>query len=67
MLRTKYHQPLMLLGIALDRMKHFAKHPAIRAAALAAIVKLESEHARKVKDASQAPPGVRFDKEEKAA
>ena len=48
-------------------LKHFAKHPAIRAAALAAIVKLESEHARKVKDATLAPPGVRFDKEEKAA
>jgi hypothetical protein len=48
-------------------LKHFAKHPAIRAAALAAIVELESKHARKVKDAAQAPPGVRFDKEEKAA
>jgi hypothetical protein len=46
-------------------LKHFAKHPAIRAAALEAIVKLETAHARKVKDAAQAPPGVRFDKEER--
>jgi hypothetical protein len=48
-------------------LRHFAKHPAIRAAALAAIVKLETDHARDVKDASKAPPGVRFDKKEKAA
>ena len=46
-------------------LKHFAKHPAIRAAALAAIVKLETKHATKVKDPAQAPPGVRFDKDER--
>jgi hypothetical protein len=46
-------------------LKHFAKHPAIRAAALEAIVKLETKHAKLVKDAAQAPPGVRFDKEER--
>lgn len=46
-------------------LKHFAKHPAIREAALAAIVKLETKHAGKVKDAAQAPPGVRFEKEER--
>jgi hypothetical protein len=48
-------------------LKHFAKHPAIRAAALAAIVKVATAHAKACKDASKAPPGVRFDKEEKAA
>jgi regulator of protease activity HflC (stomatin/prohibitin superfamily) len=46
-------------------LKHFAKHPAIRSAALEAIVKLETAHAKKVKDAAQAPPGVRFEKEER--
>ena len=48
-------------------LKHFAKHPAIRAAAVEAIVKLETKHAKLVKDPTLAPPGVRFDKDEKAA
>lgn len=48
-------------------LKHFARHPAIRTAALEAIVKLESAHARKVKDETQAPPGVAFKRDERAA
>lgn len=47
-------------------LRHFAKHPAIRAAALEAILKLETKHAKLVKDAAQAPPGVRFVKTETA-
>lgn len=48
-------------------LKHFAKHPAIRQAALAAIVKVATAQAKACKDESKAPPGVRFEKEEKAA
>jgi hypothetical protein len=47
-------------------LKHFAKHPAIRAAALAAITKLCTKQAQAVKDESKAPPGVRFEKDERA-
>jgi multidrug efflux pump subunit AcrA (membrane-fusion protein) len=48
-------------------LRHYAKHPAIREAALAAIVKLATAHAKTCKDESKAPPGVRFEREEKAA
>lgn len=48
-------------------LRHFAKHPDIRAAALAAIVKVATRQAKEFKDASKAPPGVRFDNDEKAA
>jgi hypothetical protein len=47
-------------------LRHFARHPAIRAAALAAIVKVASKHARDCKDPTQAPPGVRFETKEQA-
>jgi hypothetical protein len=48
-------------------LRHFAKHPDIRAAALAAIVKVATKQAREFKDETKAPPGVRFEKDEKAA
>lgn len=47
-------------------LRHFAKHPVVRRAALDAIVRAASEQARTVKDESKAPPGVRFEKEERA-
>jgi hypothetical protein len=47
-------------------LRHFAKHPVVRRAALDAIVRAASEQARVVKDASKAPPGVRFEKDERA-
>jgi hypothetical protein len=47
-------------------LKHFAKHPAIRDAALVAILKVCIKLAQSTKDPSQAPPGVRFEKKETA-
>jgi hypothetical protein len=47
-------------------LRHFARHPAIRAAALAAIVKVSTKHARDCKDPTKAPPGVRFERKETA-
>jgi hypothetical protein len=47
-------------------LKHFARHPAIRDAALVAILKICIKLAQSTKDPSKAPPGVRFEKKEKA-
>ena len=47
-------------------LKHFAKHPAIREAALAAIAKVCTKQAQTAKDETKAPPGVRFERKESA-
>jgi hypothetical protein len=47
-------------------LKSYAKHPAIRAAALAEIVKVASKEARELKDESKAKPGTKFLRTEKA-
>lgn len=50
-----------------DALKHYAKHPAIRAAALAAIVKVATDLAKAVKgDTTKQPPGIEFWNDEKA-
>lgn len=63
-LRTTWRAVITDEGKAL---RYFARHPDIRAAALAAIVKVATKQAKELKDTSKAPPGVRFEKEEKAA
>lgn len=47
-------------------LRSYAKHPAIRAAALVAVRQTASKEAREMKDESKARPGVRFVKTEKA-
>jgi hypothetical protein len=41
-------------------LKHYAKHPAIREAALKAIAKVASDHAKSVKGTGTPPPGCEF-------
>jgi hypothetical protein len=47
-------------------LKHYAKHPAIRAAALAAIVKVATDLAKDQKGKPPVPPGVEFWNDERA-
>lgn len=47
-------------------LKHYAKHPAIRAAALGAIKVVARDHAKAAKDPSKAPPGIEFFNDERA-
>jgi len=50
-----------------DALKHYAKHPDIRAAALAEIVTVATKLAKAVKgDATKQPPGIEFWNDEKA-
>jgi hypothetical protein len=62
-LRTTWRAVIVDEGKAL---RYFARHPDIRAAALEAIVKVATKQAKELKDATKAPPGVRFEKEERA-
>ncbi len=48
-------------------LKHFSRHPEIRAAALAAVVKVATRQAKETKNEAAAPPGCRFVHAEKAA
>lgn len=47
-------------------LRHFAKHPKVRAVALAEVKRLVGQLARETKSESAAPPGCRFYKEERA-
>ena len=48
-------------------LKYYAKHPAVRIAALAAIRKIATSHAKQAKDPARSPPGVLFYNDEGAA
>jgi hypothetical protein len=63
-LRANWHAVITDEAKALN---HFAKHSDIRAAALAAIVKVATKQAKQCKDESAAPPGVKFTRSETAA
>ena len=47
-------------------LKHFARHPSIRSAAIAAIQKEVNKQAKAFKDPTRAPPGVEFRNDETA-
>lgn len=48
-------------------LAHYADHPEVKLAALAAITKVASALARELKDESAAPPGIKFVREETAS
>jgi hypothetical protein len=62
-LRSNWHAVIVNESAAL---KHYSRHPSVRAATVAAVQKEANKQAKAFKDPTRAPPGVEFRNDEKA-